>query len=86
MDRLLILADDLAQDVIEATEVLGDDTLIEHINKMLEASSSTMQEAYMSSVRARRAETRARAFLEARLRKAAAELEAQVKGGGDAPL
>lgn len=82
MDRLLILADDLAQDVIEAAEAMGDDTLIDQINKMLEASSSTMQEAYMSSVRARIAETRARNFLEGRLRKAAADLEAQAKSQG----
>ena len=80
MDRLLILADDLAQDVIEAAEILGDETLVEQINKMLEASSTTMQEAYMSSTRARLAEARARSFLEGRLRKAAAELEARAKG------
>lgn len=67
MSVLEDLADALAKDVITAANELGDDKLIEEIGKQLAASSSTMQEAYMTSIRMRTSEKRARAFLKARL-------------------
>lgn len=64
------LADALARDVLEAVEMLGDDTLIESIAKTLGTSSSVTQDAFMTAIRVRTAEARARKFLNERLKKA----------------
>lgn len=66
------LADALARDVIAAAEELGDEQLIAEIGSVLGASSPTTQEAYMTSVRVRLAERRARRVLAERLSAAAA--------------
>ncbi len=58
------LADALAKDVIAAAEELGDDTLIDEVAKALGQSSTTTEEAFMTSVRVRIAERRARRALE----------------------
>lgn len=63
------LADALARDVLEAVETLGDDTLIEEIAKTLGTSSSVTQDAFMTAIRVRTAEARARKLLTARLAK-----------------
>ena len=69
------LADALARDVIRAAEDLGDETLIAEIAKIVGATSTTTQEAFMTAVRVRLSEARARRFLAARL----------AKGPGDGP-
>lgn len=61
------LADALALDVIEAAEKLGDEELIRDIAKSLGASSQTAEEAFMTSVRVRLAERRARRMLKERI-------------------
>lgn len=66
------LADALAKDTIEAAEALNDDNLIDQVAKQLGASSQTTQEAFMTAVRVRLAEKRARNFLEKRLSSALA--------------
>lgn len=58
------LADALARDAIAAADKLGDDAIVRLVGDQLGASSSTMQEAYLTSVRIRLAEKRARQFLE----------------------
>lgn len=65
------LADALARDVIAAAEELGDEQLIAEIASVLGASSPTTQEAFMTSVRVRLAERRARRVLAERLSEAA---------------
>ncbi|MDW4548863.1 hypothetical protein R5H32_05815 [Defluviimonas sp. D31] len=62
----------LAADVLAAVEETGDEALVSDVNKIVEAASSALQEAYMAAVRAQRADAKARQFLEARLRKARA--------------
>jgi hypothetical protein len=57
------LADALAADTIKAMDTLGDDRLHEEVAKVLGASSQTSEEAFMTSIRIRLAERRARAFL-----------------------
>ena len=57
------LADNLAKDAIELAN-LGNDDIIYETAKVLVATSSTMEEAYMTSIRVRLAERRARRFLE----------------------
>ncbi|MDT8855709.1 hypothetical protein RNZ50_11920 [Paracoccaceae bacterium Fryx2] len=61
------LADALARDVIAAMDELGDDTLVDQVSKILIATSSTTQEAFMTSVKVRISERRARRFLDDRL-------------------
>ena len=58
------LADNLAKDAIELANKLGNDDIIYETAKVLVASSSTIEEAYMTSIRVRLAERRARRFLE----------------------
>ncbi|WP_323782380.1 hypothetical protein [Thalassovita sp.] len=64
------LSDALAKDVIEAVEALDDLDLIDQVAKQLGASSQTMQEAFLTAVRVRLSEKRARKFLDARLSRA----------------
>jgi len=57
------LADALAKDAIVLANQLGDDDIIYKTAKILSATSSTMEEAYMTWIRVRLAERRARMFL-----------------------
>jgi len=61
------LADALAKDEIAIANAIGDDNVIYETAKILEATSATMQESYMTSVRVRLAERRAREFLAEKL-------------------
>jgi hypothetical protein len=71
------LADALARDVIQAAQDLGDEDLVAEIGKVLGASSTTTQEAYMTAVRVRLSEQRAR--------RALAERIARGRAGGPSP-
>jgi hypothetical protein len=62
------LADGLAKDTIEEAHRLGKEQLITEVAKQLGATSTTMEEAYLTSIRMRLAEKRARQFLEDRVR------------------
>ncbi|WP_413875279.1 hypothetical protein [Albidovulum sp.] len=62
----------LAEDVLKAVAETGDDSIVNEVNKIVEAASSALQEAYMAAVRAQRAEAKARAFLNQRLSRARA--------------
>ena len=42
----------LAQDVLKAVAETGDESIVNEINKIVEASSSALQEAYMAAIRA----------------------------------
>ncbi len=59
------LADKLAIDVLKVVDKLGDDQLIKDVAKILAASSTPMEEAFLSCARMRQAEQRARAYLRA---------------------
>lgn len=58
------LGDALARDVLAAMDELGDDRFYEKVARMVGASSPTLQEAFMTSIRIRLAEIRGRQFLE----------------------
>lgn len=73
------LADALAKDAIEAAEALGDELLIDQIAKTLGDSSTTTQEAFLTAIRVRQAEKRARRFLNSKIE---AALKAQEQSGG----
>ena len=65
MSVLEDLADGLARDAL-ALERDEDDPLVANIGKVIGASSQTLEEAYLTAIRVRRAERRARALIEAR--------------------
>lgn len=64
MDLLLQVADQLAQEVLEVERETGDEAVVDEVKKTIGASSTTLEEAYMTAVRVRRAEHRARTLLE----------------------
>lgn len=70
----------LAEDVLKAVAETGDEGLVNEINKIVEASSSALQEAYMAAIRAQRAEAKARQLLNARLKRARAAAHAPKVG------
>jgi len=61
------LADKLAEDAMAASRDLDDPALIEELGKILGDTSSTLQEAFRTSIRVRMAEARARQHLEAKI-------------------
>lgn len=61
------IADKLAQETIAAAEQLGDDNLIAEVGRLIGAGSVTTQEAFMTAVRVRISEKRARRFLQEQL-------------------
>jgi predicted transcriptional regulator len=62
----------LAEDVLKAVAETGDEGIVNEVNKIVEAASSALQEAYMAAVRAQRAEAKARQFLNTKLKRARA--------------
>lgn len=67
MSVLIDLADALAKDAIEASEELDDPKVIDEVAEQLATLSSTSKEAFMTSIRIRLSEARARKYLERRL-------------------
>ncbi|MEF3047722.1 hypothetical protein [Pseudotabrizicola sp. L79] len=62
-DFIQDLADGLARDVLEGSKELEDLFFYEQVSKVIGASSPTLQEAFMTSIRIRLAEKRGREFL-----------------------
>lgn len=60
------VADELADLALADQEASGDIGIVDMIGDVLGASSQTLQETYLTSIRVRRAETRAREMLEQR--------------------
>jgi hypothetical protein len=58
------LGDALAKSTLEAMDHIDDDRFYEKVGRVIEASSPTLLEAYMTAIRVRLAERRARAFLD----------------------
>lgn len=57
------IADELAQQALALEAQTGDETIALKVSEILGASSQTTQEAFLTSVRVRRAEARARTYL-----------------------
>ena len=66
------LADALSADTIKAMEALGDDRFHEKVAKVIGTSSTTLEEAYLTSMRLRLAAQRAQHFVSTEIAKAAA--------------
>jgi|SaaInlV_120m_DNA_3_1039746.scaffolds.fasta_scaffold02362_10 hypothetical protein len=60
------MADEIAQLALADEKRSGDETIIAQVAEILGASSQTLQEAFLTSDRVRRAERRARELLAAR--------------------
>ena len=52
-------ADALAQESLKIINATGDDAFVQHVADTIGGSSQTMEEAYLTAVRVRRAEQRA---------------------------
>ncbi|WP_084862111.1 hypothetical protein [Salibaculum halophilum] len=70
------LAAKLAEDVIEVQDATGEDRLFVEVGDVIGAASQTLEEAFLTQVRIRMAERKARAFLKDRLH----QIEAELKG------
>ncbi|WP_457645427.1 hypothetical protein [Profundibacter sp.] len=57
------LADELAKDALKAAEEHDDDMIIDRVAEILGADSVTTQEAFMTAIRVRKADKRARVYL-----------------------
>jgi hypothetical protein len=57
------VADELALESLKIINATGDDTFVKRIAETIGGSSQTMEEAYLTAVRVRRAEQRARELL-----------------------
>jgi len=57
------IADELALKALDAAEKAGSTKVVDEIADILGASSQTLQEAFLTAVRVRRAEVRARGIL-----------------------
>ena len=58
------VADRVAIEVLKLVDETGNQDIIEEVKKVIGTSSQTLEEAYMTAVRVRRAEARARDLLE----------------------
>ncbi len=57
------VADELALESLKIINATGDDAFVQRVADTIGGSSQTMEEAYLTAVRVRRAEQRARAVL-----------------------
>lgn len=57
------IADELAIEALKLEKETGDEKIVNKVSEILGASSQTTQEAYLTSVRVRRAQLRAKEFL-----------------------
>lgn len=63
MQILETVADDLAKQALAAYKRTGDEGILDRTGAVLGSSSQTLMEAYLTAVRIRRAEARARSLL-----------------------
>ena len=76
------LADDLAMQVIKYVDASGDDQVVSDIVKLLGATSQTAEEAFLTSMRVRRANIKAREMLLERVKAFKAKQDAAKSDGG----
>ena len=62
-DLLFRVADELAQKSLEIFDATGDEDIFDDVTKIIGTSSQTLEEAFKTAVRVRRAEKRALAML-----------------------
>ena len=80
------IADELAQEALRIMERTGDENLANSVAKVIGSSSTTMEEAFLTAVRVRRAEKRARELLARSQPKPAAQQPAAQAPAGSSVL
>ncbi|MCF6315085.1 MAG: hypothetical protein L3J30_02090 [Marinosulfonomonas sp.] len=65
------LADALAVDALNAEEATGDDKVVDQVAEILGADSITTQEAFLTAIRVRKADKRARIYLDKKMKSSA---------------
>ena len=65
---LVAMANQLAEDCLKVQEEIGNDRLFMELGEAIGASSQTLEEAFLTAVRTRMAEGKARAFLAQKLK------------------
>lgn len=75
-DSIVTLATKLAEDTVKVMDQTGEDRLYVEVGQVLAAASQSLEEAYLTEVRVRLAERKAREFLIRRAR--------ELKAGSDA--
>ena len=73
------MADDLATNTIKYIDASGDEDIIADLVKVLGATSQTAEEAFLASIRVRRANIKAKALLVERAKAYKAKQEATAK-------
>ncbi|MEM6659729.1 MAG: hypothetical protein AAF625_16710 [Pseudomonadota bacterium] len=66
-DTLTVLAAKLAEDTMKVMDETGDDRFFVEVGEMLGASSQSLEEAFLTEIRVRMAERKAREFVVRRL-------------------
>lgn len=66
-DTINILASKLAEDTMKVMDETGDDRFFVEVGELLGASSQTLEEAFLTEIRVRLAERKARQFVIKRL-------------------
>ncbi len=79
MSSLGTLAEKLAEDTLKVQDALGEDRIYMEVAQVLGAASQSLEEAFLTEIRVRLAERKARDFLNTRLAQAKAALEAEAK-------
>lgn len=64
------IADKLAKDTMDLVAKTGDEMLVGEMTKAIGATSTTLEEAYLTAIRIRSAESRARTLLQKKTRQA----------------
>ncbi|MEP2532541.1 hypothetical protein [Shimia sp.] len=70
MGTIETLAAKLAEDTLKAQRITGDDRMFVAVGGVLAAASQSLEEAYLTEVRVRLAEEKARAFLVEKVKEA----------------
>ncbi|NIZ12242.1 hypothetical protein [Phaeobacter sp. HF9A] len=73
------LAEKLAEDTLKIQDVLNEDRIYMEVAQVLGAASQSLEEAFLTEIRVRLAERKAREFLNKRLADAKAALEAEAQ-------
>ncbi len=63
MSKADAIAQQLAEDALAYEKRTGDATVVNEVSKIIGASSSTLQDAFLTAIRVLRAEAQARAYL-----------------------
>ncbi|MGR3759389.1 hypothetical protein ACUXV3_04565 [Roseobacteraceae bacterium NS-SX3] len=77
MGTIETLAQKLAADVLKVQDATGEERLYTEVGQVLGASSQSLEEAFLTEIRVRLAERKAREFLNQKIAKAQAALDAR---------